>query len=183
MTGSRRFGMALVTHQHELCDVACECEILECQPQPDGRFYLEIQGKRRFRVERAWEQDGYRVAQPVFFADDRLQTAQEQADLAAAMTAVTALADQWVDKVKALTLSRRGFRVLEVLHRAGAKPNAPTPEPLSFWVTSLIPLGTEDRLRLLNLTSTPDRITFARSKLEGMVSGGGLSPLQSCSIM
>lgn len=87
------------------------------------------------------------------------------------------------DACRALTLSRRGFRVLEVLHRVGAKPNAPVPEPLSFWVTSLIPLGTEDRLRLLNLTSTPDRITFARSKLEGMVSGGGLSPLQSCSIM
>lgn len=40
MTGSRRFGMALVTHQHELCDVACECEILECQPQPDGYAIL-----------------------------------------------------------------------------------------------------------------------------------------------
>ena len=64
------------------------------------RFYLEIQGKRRFRVERAWEQDGYRVAQPVFFTDDRLQTAQEQADLNASLTAVTSLADQWVDKVK-----------------------------------------------------------------------------------
>ena len=51
-------------------------------------------------MERAWEQDGYRVAQPEFFMDDRLQTAQEQADLAASVTAVASLADQWVDKVK-----------------------------------------------------------------------------------
>ena len=47
MTGSRRFGMALVTHQHELCDVACECEILECQPQPDGWVFplLNLRGQ------------------------------------------------------------------------------------------------------------------------------------------
>lgn len=36
MEGARRFGMATVGPEHELHTVACECEITECQPQPDG---------------------------------------------------------------------------------------------------------------------------------------------------
>lgn len=36
MEGARRFGMATIGPSHVLHDVACECEIMECQPQPDG---------------------------------------------------------------------------------------------------------------------------------------------------
>ena len=36
MEGARRFGMATIGAGHELFPTACECEILECQPQPDG---------------------------------------------------------------------------------------------------------------------------------------------------
>lgn len=31
-------------------------EIVECQPLPDGRFYLEVQGRRRFSIADSWEQ-------------------------------------------------------------------------------------------------------------------------------
>lgn len=41
-----------------------ECEITECQPLADGRFYLELKGLRRFKVGELTEQDGYRVAIP-----------------------------------------------------------------------------------------------------------------------
>ena len=52
MEGSRRFGMATVDPRTgRLRRVGCEAEVLECQPQPDGRFYLEIVGRRRFRVD------------------------------------------------------------------------------------------------------------------------------------
>ena len=36
MEGNRRFGMAVMDHSHVLHGVACEAEIVECQPQPDG---------------------------------------------------------------------------------------------------------------------------------------------------
>ena len=36
MEGNRRFGMAVMEHSHVLHGVACEAEIVECQPQPDG---------------------------------------------------------------------------------------------------------------------------------------------------
>ena len=44
-------------------EVGTECEIVECEAQPDGRFYLEVVGRRRARVLRMAEQDGYRLAQ------------------------------------------------------------------------------------------------------------------------
>ena len=36
--------------------IACEAEITDCQPLPDGRFYLEVLGRRRFRPAQTWEQ-------------------------------------------------------------------------------------------------------------------------------
>jgi len=36
MAGSRRFGMACVYNSNGLHEDACEAEIIECQPQPDG---------------------------------------------------------------------------------------------------------------------------------------------------
>lgn len=47
-----------------LWGAAVECEITECQPLADGRFYLELKGLRRFRVGQQTEVDGYRVAVP-----------------------------------------------------------------------------------------------------------------------
>ncbi len=36
MAGSRRFGMACIDYNNVLHEDACEAEIVECQPQPDG---------------------------------------------------------------------------------------------------------------------------------------------------
>lgn len=36
MEGNRRFGMATVNQLGQLSDVACQGEILECMPLPDG---------------------------------------------------------------------------------------------------------------------------------------------------
>jgi Lon protease-like protein len=65
------------------------------------RFYLEVVGRRRFRILRAWEQDGYRVALPRYFMDDAVAGGgPEAAELALLAAAVEASADAWVDRVK-----------------------------------------------------------------------------------
>ena len=56
MEGSRKFGMALVSSRGELHKTACEVEIVDCQPAPDGRYLLAIEGRRRFTLARSWEQ-------------------------------------------------------------------------------------------------------------------------------
>ena len=62
MAGNRRFGMVGVNQQRELLPVATEVEVLECEPLPDGRFFLEVVGRRRVRIMSSEEQDGYRLA-------------------------------------------------------------------------------------------------------------------------
>jgi len=42
MEGSRRLGMAVVTTNDGLHEVATECEIVECQPLPDGCAILSL---------------------------------------------------------------------------------------------------------------------------------------------
>ena len=65
------------------------------------RFYLEVVGRRRFSLARAWEQDGYRVAQPAYFGDDPVPAGTPAAaELRALAAAVEATADEWVDRVK-----------------------------------------------------------------------------------
>ena len=62
MSGTRRFGMVGITQDRQLLPVATEVEVLECQPLPDGRYYLEVIGRRRVRILSTEDQDGYRLA-------------------------------------------------------------------------------------------------------------------------
>ena len=65
------------------------------------RFYLEIEGKQRFKVVECWEQDGYRVARPEYFTDSLPPTASEaQVSLHALCQSVDQLANVWLDKVR-----------------------------------------------------------------------------------
>lgn len=66
MAGSRRFGMCGVDAQHCLLPWATEVEVTECEALPDGRFYLEVVGRRRCRIVSSEEQDGYRLARVEF---------------------------------------------------------------------------------------------------------------------
>lgn len=42
MEGNRRFGMATVNQLGQLSEVACQGEILECMPLPDGYVTFQI---------------------------------------------------------------------------------------------------------------------------------------------
>lgn len=65
------------------------------------RFYLEIEGKRRFKVAESWEQDGYRVARPEFFQD--ALPAEGTPEHTAQQTVCRTVDDMvtvWLDKVR-----------------------------------------------------------------------------------
>ncbi|PSC74157.1 LON peptidase N-terminal domain and RING finger 1 isoform B [Micractinium conductrix] len=185
MEGNRRLGMATVNRQHELFEVATEAEIVECQPLPDGRFYIEIAGRRRFRPAETWELDGYRVARPEYLADEPpAEGSEEAAALASEAAAVEALADTWVERLRSLSQTRRG--VAELLTRAGDKPAAASssPEALSFWVANLIcpVLDVEAALkqRFLGTRDTLERLLAERQVLAQL--NASASP-QGCTLM
>lgn len=173
MEGNRRFGMATVNQRSQLSAVACQCEILECLPLPDGRFYLEIEGKQRFKVVECWEQDGYRVARPEYFTDSLPPTASEaQVSLHALCQSVDQLANVWLDKVRAIAVGNSHSRFAELVARAGDRPSSSDAEKFSFWVANLIPLNPSDKYRLLSMTSSADRLKFEHDMLRGGVPGG-----------
>jgi len=173
MEGSRRFGMATVDPRSgRLRRVGCEAEVLECQPQPDGRFYLEIVGRRRFRIAEDWETDGYRVASAAFFRDSEPADAAAAAELVSLSASVEALADAWVKRARAA--GRADARVLDVLARAGDKPPPGHHEALSFWVSNLVPTG-GDRAWAAAETDTRARLARQLAELRslGAPDGGG----------
>jgi Lon protease-like protein len=59
-------------------------EITECEALPDGRFYLEVVGRRRCRIVSSEEQDGYRIARVEFDAPPRAVPADAAAAAAPA---------------------------------------------------------------------------------------------------
>ncbi|XP_019415731.1 PREDICTED: LON peptidase N-terminal domain and RING finger protein 1-like isoform X2 [Lupinus angustifolius] len=70
MEGNHRMGMVIIeSSTGSLAEYACEVEITECEPLPDGRFYIEIESRRRFRIIHSWDQDGYRVAEVEWIQD------------------------------------------------------------------------------------------------------------------
>ncbi|KAK8958513.1 hypothetical protein KSP40_PGU018919 [Platanthera guangdongensis] len=160
MEGNHRMGMVILdSTTGAIADFACEVEILECEPLPDGRFYLEVEGRRRFRVLRSWDQDGYRVAE-VDWVQDVLPSegSHEREDLQKLASEASELAQTWIRNARETTRIGRRARRLEVLQADGV-PGVHDPEKFSFWLVNLLNLRPSERLNLLRLRDTRERIS------------------------
>lgn len=181
MAGNRRFGMACAfagEQGHALCPIAVECEILDCQPQPDGRFYLEIVGRRRVRLSDIGEQDGYRIARPTEIKDEPIP-----ADAVERVTALAAevdrLANTWIDSLRAMAPGGRAMRLAELLADIGTKPAATNLEALSFYHSLLMFPDAPLKLKLMEMTSTEERFR----ELKELLQPGRRRDNVECSIM
>lgn len=133
MEGGRRFGMATVDASHNLHSVACEVEIIECDPLPDGRYYLEVVGRRRFAPLDPGEQDGYRLAGACYLEDEVPEPGSSEAmELEQISSEVDSMAQRWFERMQGLGRSRRS--AAEYLRRVGDKPSLVEKEKFSFWV-------------------------------------------------
>ncbi|KAI5056413.1 hypothetical protein GOP47_0028231 [Adiantum capillus-veneris] len=153
MEGNHRMGMVGIDAQTgTIADVACEVEITECQPLPDGRFYLEVEGRRRCNIIKTWDQDGYRVGEVTWLKDVAVEDGQSLAELQSTAESTANLARSWITEA-----SRRERRngLSDLLNEA---PSSNDPERFSFWVATLSHLRSGDKLRLLRLTDTRERL-------------------------
>ncbi|KAK7857992.1 lon peptidase n-terminal domain and ring finger protein 1 [Quercus suber] len=141
MEGNHRMGMVITdSTTGSIADFGCEVEITECDPLSDGRFYLEIESRRRFRIIRSWDQDGYRVAE-----------LQETTNNAAEY------AQSWIRRAR--EAARQDPRRLEKLLNVEAmKPTPQDPERFSFWLATLSNRRPNERLELLRIRDTRERI-------------------------
>jgi len=152
-----------------------QVEIVECQPLPDGRFGIEIEGKQRFKIAECWEQDGYRVARPVFYSDTPVPEGTPEAEALGALAAeVEDLADRFVAKVREILSASRqpgtNRRALQqLLCRAGSKPAGPPEtdmyQALSFWAGALSIHNDADRQDMIRMRDTKLRLQLVKGHL------------------
>ncbi|PPR91089.1 hypothetical protein GOBAR_AA29593 [Gossypium barbadense] len=205
MEGNHRMGMVIRDPATDaIADFACEVEITECEPLPDGRFVLEIESRRRFRILRSWDQDGYRMAEVEWVQDipPRDATDRDDGSILGGIVATfylqrcvdlylielvrlgmvdaytyrikvvddicsqiqlqeltnnaAAHARSWLSTVKASTRDRRK---LEAIYNVEAMmPNPQDPERFSFWLATLSNRRPSERLELLRIRDTAERI-------------------------
>ncbi|CAN4088424.1 unnamed protein product [Withania somnifera] len=159
MEGNRRMGMAV----HDpttgsVADYACEVEIIECEPLPDGRFFLEIQSRRRCRIVRHWDQDGYRVAEVEWMHDiSPAEGTRERHELLETANKAATFAQQWLRNAQEVAGDRRRA---ELFKAEGLMPSPQDPERLSFWLNTLTSRRPSEKLDLLQMTDTHERLEF-----------------------
>ncbi|KAH9604027.1 hypothetical protein KSS87_014207 [Heliosperma pusillum] len=142
----------------QIADFACEVEITECEPLPDGRFYIEVEGRRRFRILQSWDQDGYRVAEVEWVQDiDLREGTKERIDLQELTSNAAEFVRTWLMRAKEAAQQDRR-RLAELLNVEAMMPSANNPERFSFWLTTLTRRRPSERLDLLRLEDTKERI-------------------------
>uniref|UniRef100_A0A5B7AES2 LON peptidase N-terminal domain and RING finger protein 1 n=1 Tax=Davidia involucrata TaxID=16924 RepID=A0A5B7AES2_DAVIN len=172
MEGNRRMGMVIVdSTTGSIADFACEVEITECEPFPDGRFFLEVEGRRRFRILQSWDQDGYRVAEVEWVHDIYApEGTRERAELQEMMNNVAQHAWSWMRNAKAAAQQDRR-RLLELSNVEVMMPTTQDPERFSFWLATLTNRRPPERLDLLRIRDTNERIrrglVFMRAEEQG----------------
>ncbi|XP_061372959.1 uncharacterized protein LOC133315374 isoform X1 [Gastrolobium bilobum] len=172
MEGNHRMGMVIIdSSTGSLAEFACEVEITECEPLPDGRFYIEIESRRRFRIIRSWDQDGYRVAEVEWIQDIMPpEGTREREDLQELTYNAAESARSWIRRAK--EAARQDQRRLERLQMVEAMiPSLRDPERFSFWLATLSNRRPSERLDLLRIRDTTERIRrgliFLRAEEQG----------------
>ncbi|KAJ8753287.1 hypothetical protein K2173_019686 [Erythroxylum novogranatense] len=158
MEGNHRMGMVVIdSSTGSIADFACEVEITECEPLPDGRFYLEIESRRRFRILRSWDQDGYRMADIEWVQDYLPEQSEVREELQEFTNNAAEFAQSWLRRAK--EAARQDRRRLEkLLNVESMMPTQLNPELFSFWLASISDRRPYERLELLRTRDTAERI-------------------------
>lgn len=159
MEGNRRMGMVIIdSSTGSIADYACEVEITDCEPLPDGRFFLEVESRRRCRIIQNWEQDGYRIAE-VEWVQDVCPTegTPERNDLMEMTDKAATFAREWMKAAQEAAQGDR-IRLAELFKAEGLMPSTWDPERFSFWLATLTNRRPSERLDLLRLRDTKERI-------------------------
>ncbi|XP_047966091.1 LON peptidase N-terminal domain and RING finger protein 1 isoform X3 [Salvia hispanica] len=159
MEGNRRMGMVVIDPSTgSVVDYACEVEITDCEPLPDGRFFLEVESRRRCRIIRNWDQDGYRVAEVEWVNDTYPPEGNERNDLLEMTNKAAVFVRQWIKEAQEAAQGDR-IRLAELFKAEGLMPSTSDPERFSFWLATLTNRRPSERLELLRLRDTRERIT------------------------
>ncbi|XP_071701754.1 uncharacterized protein [Rutidosis leptorrhynchoides] len=161
MEGNRRMGMVtLDSTTGSIADYGCEVEITDCEPLPDGRFFLEVESRRRCRILRNWDQDGYRVAEIEWVKDlSPGEGTKERSDLQDMTDIVAEYARSWIG-VAQETARGDQMRLAELQKAEALMPSTRDLENFSFWLATLTHQRPQERLDLLRTRDTKAVLVF-----------------------
>ncbi|CAM8978204.1 unnamed protein product [Rhodiola kirilowii] len=159
MEGNRRMGMVIIdSATGSIAEYACEVEITECDPLPDGRFHIEVESRRRFRILQCWDQDGYRIAEMEWIHDEvPPEGSKEKAELLEMTNNIAEYARLWIQSKKTAVRQDRK-KLYRLLNKESTMPSSQDPESFSFWFATLTDRRPSERLDLLRMRDTKRRL-------------------------
>ncbi|CAI5793516.1 peptidase N-terminal domain and RING finger 3 isoform X1 [Podarcis lilfordi] len=170
-TGTKQFGMCLGDPVRGFADYGCMLEIKNVQFFADGRSVIDSIGKRRFKVLKHGQRDGYNTADIEYIEDQKVQGA-ESAELMLLHESVYDEAYQWFD---ALGAGLKG-RILGHFGPMPAKDSDPQSNPNGpawcWWILAVFPLESRAQLPFLAMTSLKDRLLGIKRVLDFMANPG-----------
>ncbi|KAK6123199.1 hypothetical protein DH2020_043056 [Rehmannia glutinosa] len=158
MEGNRRMGMAVVdSSTGSIADYACEVEITDFVPFGLSNYWAQVESRRRCRVIRNWDQDGYRIAEVEWVQDTYPPEGTERNDLLEMTQKAAEFASQWIKDAQEAAQGDR-VRLAELFKAEGLMPPTRDPERFSFWLATLTNRRPSERLDLLRIRDTKERI-------------------------
>ncbi|XP_066437863.1 LON peptidase N-terminal domain and RING finger protein 3 [Eleutherodactylus coqui] len=163
-TGTKQFGMCIGDSVKGFADYGCMLEIRNVEFFSDGRSVVDSIGKRRFKVIRHSQRDGYNTADIEYIEDEKVQE-EHYAELLALHDSVYDQAYIWFTTLKPALKTR----ILSHFGSMPAKeidlqvnPNGPA---WCWWILAVLPLESRAQLPFLAMTSLKDRLTSIRRVL------------------
>ncbi|XP_075394263.1 LON peptidase N-terminal domain and RING finger protein 3 isoform X2 [Tenrec ecaudatus] len=160
-TGTRQFGMCLGDPVKGFAEYGCMLEIRNVQFFADGRSVVDSIGKRRFKVLRQGQRDGYNTADIEYIEDQKVQ-GEDCAELMTLHNCVYERASLWFLSLKPALKNR-------ILHHFGPMPEKdadpqvnPNGPAWCWWLLAVLPLESRAQLPFLAMRSLKDRLNGIR---------------------
>ncbi|KAL3637953.1 hypothetical protein CASFOL_018401 [Castilleja foliolosa] len=167
MEGNHRMGMTVIdSTTGSVADYACEVEIIDYEPLPDGRFFIEVESRRRCRIIRNWDQDGYRIAEIEWVEDTYPSEGTERDDLLEMTQRAAEFASQWIKGAQEAVQGDE-VKLAKLFKAQGLMPSTRNPECFSFWLATLTNRRPSDKLDLLRMRDTKERIRRSLLYMKG----------------
>ncbi|XP_059535329.1 LON peptidase N-terminal domain and RING finger protein 3 isoform X1 [Myotis daubentonii] len=160
-TGTRQFGMCLGDPVKGFAEHGCILEIRNVQFFADGRSVIDSVGKRRFRVLRQGQRDGYNTAD-IEYIEDQKVLGEDCAELMGLHNCVYEQASSWFHSLKN-SLRNRIINHFGPMPDKDADPQInPNGPAWCWWILAVLPLESRAQLPFLAMRSLKDRLNGIR---------------------
>ncbi|CAK6450253.1 unnamed protein product [Pipistrellus nathusii] len=160
-TGTRQFGMCLGDPVKGFAEYGCILEIRNVQFFADGRSVIDSVGKRRFRVLRQGQRDGYNTAD-IEYIEDQKVLGEDYDELMGLHNCVYEQASSWFHSLKN-SLRNRIINHFGPMPDKDADPQInPNGPAWCWWILAVLPLESRAQLPFLAMRSLKDRLNGIR---------------------